>query len=50
MFLRLYEHSGTEIYNNLENSTYNPLKYKVDSPILNCIKMYGKIHENARFG
>ena len=32
--LRLKQPSGTEIHNNLEVSTCNPLKYLMGSPIL----------------
>ena len=32
--LRLNQSSGTEIYHNLENSTRDPLKYTMGSPIL----------------
>ena len=32
--LRLKQHSGIEIHHNLKNSTCDPLKYRMDSPIL----------------
>ena len=32
--LRLNQHSGTEKLHNLENSTCDPLKYRMGSPIL----------------
>ena len=31
--LRLKQPSGTEIHHNLETSTCDPLKYKMDNPI-----------------
>ena len=32
--LRLKYHSGTEIHHNLSNSTFDPLKYTMGSPVL----------------
>ena len=36
--LRLKQPSGTEILHNLQTSTCDPLKCKMDSPILKCIE------------
>ena len=35
---------ATEIHHNLETSKCDPLKYKMDYPIFNCIDMYRKIN------
>ena len=36
------QHSGTEIYYDLESSTYDPFKYRMD----NVMNMHGTIHQN----
>ena len=40
--LRLKQPSGTEIFHNLENSTCEPLKYKMSNPILIVLICMGK--------
>ena len=48
--LILKQPSGAEIHHDLENSTCDPLKYRMDKPICNtyCINMYEKIHQNTK--
>ena len=48
--LRLKQPSGTEIHHNLENSTYDPLKYIMGSPILIVPVFMGKseFHQNTK--
>ena len=46
-FLRLKQPAGTEKH-NVENSTCDPLNYKISNPLTNCINMYGKIHQNTK--
>ena len=46
--LRLKQPSGTEIHNNLETSTCNPLKYKMGNPILIVSICMGKSTRTQR--
>ena len=46
--LRLKQPSGTEIHHNLENSTLDPLKYTMDSPILIASICMGNIHSEYK--
>ena len=45
--LGLRQPSRTEMYHNLENSTCDPLKYTVGSPIL-LYQYVWKIHQNTK--
>ena len=45
--LRLKQPAGTEIHHNFENSTCDPLKYTMDSPILIVLIFNGEIHQNT---
>ena len=40
--LRFKQPPGTDIYQNLENSTSDPLKYTIGSPILIVLMCMGK--------
>ena len=40
--LRLKQSPGTKMHHNLENSTYDPLKYTMGSPILIVLTFIGK--------
>ena len=46
--LRLKPHSETAIHNNLENSTCDPLKYTMGSPILIVALPMGKFYQNTK--
>ena len=37
----------TKMHHDLEISTCDPLKYKMDNPILIVSNKYGKIHQNT---
>ena len=45
--LRLKQPSGTEIH-HIENSTCDPLQYKMDSLIFSVSIFNGKIHQNTK--
>ena len=46
--LRRKQFSVTRIHHNLENSTYDPLKYTMDSPILIVSICMGKFYQNTK--
>ena len=50
--LRLKQPSGTELHHNFENSTCEPLKYTMDSPILIvsiCVEKSIRIQRVSKF-
>ena len=48
--LRLKQNSGTEIHHNIENSTWDPFKYTMGSPILSVsICMWKSIRIHTKF-